>query len=360
MGFLEEFPKQDQVGSQNILKNFEKAKPVPIGTINKYGEQKQADGTWKYLKKQKEESVQEKVFHPRFGEGIVVREGEETVTVKFDDFGEKILVRKYANLQSVNDKTSENKKELPLIEKKEVKTSLNSSKQTQTNIKVLFQTKKGALLITDGDKVTWVMGKSQRKDGTFTDSAKKALRESSQTFSQYQKDQELRKIPVVFTKDNIVQRSEKGAIQFKGKIKYDVEGISDREVKFWIPPFKIKEEGGVISVDRPFFEEESVKIENQNSLEEFLKDSFIEYDKSYGVSVVVEDYHTEKEIGSKIFFPKALCQKTKGGNLIVPNWLVQQNLTEKVESYQYGAYQFVKLGISFAKSPRRIEGKLFL
>jgi len=249
------------------------------------------------------------------------------------------------------------------VEKKEFKVEPKIIKPSvQTNIKVLFQTKKGALLITDGEKVAWVMGRSQRDDGSFTDSATKALKESSQTFSQYQEEQKLRQTPVVLTKDSIVQKSDKGAIQFKGKIKYNVEGVGDREVKFWIPPFKMKEENGVISVDRPFFEEESKKVEDQNSLKEFPVNSFTEYDKSYGVSVGVEDYHTEREIGSKVFFPKSLSQKTKSGDLLVPDWLVQQNLTEKVDSYKHGAYQYVQLGIFFKNDliPRDIKGKLFI
>lgn len=46
------------------------------------------------------------------------------------------------------------------------------------NYTVLKTSKKGALLITDGTKIVWVMARARRKDGTFGDGARKYLAES--------------------------------------------------------------------------------------------------------------------------------------------------------------------------------------
>lgn len=45
------------------------------------------------------------------------------------------------------------------------------------NIIILRQTERNALLITDGERVAWVMGRTRRADGSFTPSALKALAE---------------------------------------------------------------------------------------------------------------------------------------------------------------------------------------
>lgn len=44
--------------------------------------------------------------------------------------------------------------------------------------KVVNVSDKGALLITDGNKLAWVMQRQQRKDGTFGDGSKRALEKS--------------------------------------------------------------------------------------------------------------------------------------------------------------------------------------
>ncbi|MBR0292525.1 MAG: hypothetical protein IJQ79_10405 [Bacteroidales bacterium] len=43
------------------------------------------------------------------------------------------------------------------------------------NIIILRQTERNALLITDGERVAWVQGRTRRADGSFTPSALKAL-----------------------------------------------------------------------------------------------------------------------------------------------------------------------------------------
>jgi len=61
---MEEFEKTIKDNLRNrrdaVLNSFgqlEKAKKMPVGTINKYGEQKMSDGTWKYIKKKKGEKA---------------------------------------------------------------------------------------------------------------------------------------------------------------------------------------------------------------------------------------------------------------------------------------------------------------
>lgn len=51
------------------------------------------------------------------------------------------------------------------------------------NYTVLKTSQKGTLLITDGTKISWVIKRAQRKDGTFGDGALRALEASKITGS---------------------------------------------------------------------------------------------------------------------------------------------------------------------------------
>jgi len=83
------------MGYQNTLKNMqliyskqydeiEKGKKVPVGTINAYNEQKQEDGTWKYLGKKKEEGKVEQTLET-IGKPISVPKGERMFTFNTDE-----------------------------------------------------------------------------------------------------------------------------------------------------------------------------------------------------------------------------------------------------------------------------------
>jgi hypothetical protein len=53
-------------------------------------------------------------------------------------------------------------------------TAINTTSAT-ASIAILKTSQRGALLITDGSRVAWVMGRTQRADGSFTPSALTAL-----------------------------------------------------------------------------------------------------------------------------------------------------------------------------------------
>lgn len=53
-------------------------------------------------------------------------------------------------------------------------TAINTTAPT-ASIAILKTSQRGALLITDGSRVAWVMGRTQRADGSFTPSALTAL-----------------------------------------------------------------------------------------------------------------------------------------------------------------------------------------
>jgi DNA helicase-2/ATP-dependent DNA helicase PcrA len=42
------------------------------------------------------------VRHPKFGEGMVIEQDDKTLTVMFDDFGQKKLGKGYVKMQKVN------------------------------------------------------------------------------------------------------------------------------------------------------------------------------------------------------------------------------------------------------------------
>lgn len=53
-------------------------------------------------------------------------------------------------------------------------------------IRIVKKSGKGAMLVTDGDKVAWIMPRQQRKDGTFTPGVSKALKESKRTLASFE------------------------------------------------------------------------------------------------------------------------------------------------------------------------------
>ena len=58
------------------------------------------------------------------------------------------------------------------------------------NIQILFTTERGAMLVTNQDKVVWLKPDEKNEDGTFKNSALVKLNESELSYQQYLIDQE--------------------------------------------------------------------------------------------------------------------------------------------------------------------------
>ena len=70
----------------------------------------------------------------------------------------------------------------------------NTSTPTATAITILRTTARGAHLITDGERVVWVMGRSVRADGSLTPSGLAALTASDKTYTQWQAEEAEREL----------------------------------------------------------------------------------------------------------------------------------------------------------------------
>ncbi len=62
------------------------------------------------------------------------------------------------------------------------------TKDMTAQITILKESRKGAMLITDGEKVAWIMPKQRREDGSYTQGVVKALAEG-QTVADYKAEQ---------------------------------------------------------------------------------------------------------------------------------------------------------------------------
>ena len=63
-----------------------------------------------------------------------------------------------------------------------------------TTITILRTSARGAHLITDGNVVAWVMGRSVREDGSLTPSGVSALARSEQSLSDWQEQEKMREL----------------------------------------------------------------------------------------------------------------------------------------------------------------------
>lgn len=214
-----------------------------------------------------------------------------------------------------------------------------------SEIKILKESPKGAMLITDGNKVAWIMPKMKRADGTFTKGAYEALVKSDKTFEENTQDQK----DIVLDFCQIVRETEK-AILVKLRLAF-VQIDLEKDVDAWFPKSKAKTIDGKLSVNSFFWKEKKAEVVGKEKYYSFTV--FDEYDKSYGVNVVTEEIHTDQERRAKIFFPKSVCfisDKT----LFAPSWIVTKNIEEKADSYKHGAYQYVSSINTFFNTPYEI------
>lgn len=99
---------------------------------------------------------------------------------KFDKNGNVINV-KTGKVFKDNDKVTTNKNPKRISKKK------TKPKVKESGIKILKTSPKGAMLITDGTKIAWIMPRQKRKDGTFTSGAEKALKKSTNKLEDFNK-----------------------------------------------------------------------------------------------------------------------------------------------------------------------------
>ena len=65
---------------------------------------------------------------------------------------------------------------------------------TASTITILRTSARGAHLITDGNVVTWVQGRSVRADGSLTPSGVSALANSEKTLAQWEEEEKMREL----------------------------------------------------------------------------------------------------------------------------------------------------------------------
>lgn len=201
-----------------------------------------------------------------------------------------------------------------------------------SEIKILKESPKGAMLITDGDKVAWIMPKMKRADGTFTKGAYEALTKSEKTLEENVQDAK----DVVLDFCQIVRETDK-AILVKLRLSFIALDL-EKDVDAWFPKSRAKTIDGKLSVNSFFWKEKKAEVIGREKYYEFK--AFDTYDNSYGVNAVTEELHTDQERRSKLFFPKSVCYLVND-ILYVPSWIVDKKKEEKEDSMKTGAYQYV-------------------
>lgn len=91
-------------------------------------------------------------------------------------------------------------------------------------IEILYTSRKGAHLITNGNKVAWIMARSIREDGTLTPTGVRALQESTKSLEDWKKEDAQRK----FEKEHY----EEFMHQFVN-VSFEKGGIKEYSAKCW-------------------------------------------------------------------------------------------------------------------------------
>lgn len=209
---------------------------------------------------------------------------------------------------------------------------ITNENSNNMQIQILKTTAKGAMLITDGNKIVWIMPKMKRMDGTFTKGAYDALEKSDKTLQQ--NVEETKDIILDFCQ--IVRETEK-AILVKMRLSF-VQIQKERDIDVWFPKSKAKIIAGKLSVNSFFWKEKKAEVLGREKYYAF--NAFDTYDNSYGVNAVTEELHTDQERRSKLLFPKSVSFLIDG-ILYVPAWIVEKRKEEKEDSMHTGAYRYV-------------------
>lgn len=193
-----------------------------------------------------------------------------------------------------------------------------------SEIKVLKTSSKGAKLITDGNKVAWIMPRMTREDGSFTDGALKALKESTDTLNRYQGNE------FSYIDFCEIARETDKAILVKAKVKIDeIEKIE--EVEFWITKSKASIVENKLKVEESFLEMKINEISEKNRYIK-MNESFSEHENSYKVNTTLYEYLSEQSVSRSIFFPKSVCFLTNDNKLVVPLWLFNKKKEDLLDS----------------------------
>jgi hypothetical protein len=140
---------------------------------------------------------------------------------------------------------------------KKIKANLASDKKFE----ILATSKKGAKLITDGEKVTWIMPKQMRSDGTFTEGALKALDESTKTYQDYVEEQKERanpnqEIKPIKETDNAI-----AIIAYSNYYNHVIEDNTAQVTLLWVPKKIINERG---EAPKWFLKKKLDELQNQD------------------------------------------------------------------------------------------------
>lgn len=137
------------------------------------------------------------------------------------------------------------------------------------NITVLFVTERGALLVTNQEKVVWLKPDEKNPDGSFKPTAITKLNESELTYSQYLKNQEESRrdyLEQLNALQNAPYKVEEHTSTEKaiGVLAFVQQDDSKQTKCVWIPKSMIDENG---CTPRWFFDKQMARLEEE------LKDS---------------------------------------------------------------------------------------
>jgi len=278
-------------------------------------------------KETKTESKEKRVKHDRFGEGTVLSEDGQRIKIKFDEHGEKELLKKFAKLTDIdgnkvkNDsdketKEKESKEDIVKPEKTEKKKKEFTGVKDES-IKIKRETQKAKLLEKDGVEF-WVKNKWYNEEsGKLTPAGEKSFEEA--------KEKGIKNKEVVSSdKFKIEGESESGKAYKMTLIIND--GIKDKEVSVYMPKSKVSEANGKVTVNSEFLKEKQSELQNKYGTMK-SKHQPKETDKAYGFPVNLDYYDIEKDITKYLWFPKSQITKN-GDDYIIPKWIYDKKVEE--------------------------------
>lgn len=211
------------------------------------------------------------------------------------------------------------------------KTNMSKDREV-TDIKILKESSKGAMLITDGKKVAWIMPKMKRKDGTFTKGAYDALSKSTKSFD----DNVSESKDVILDFCEISRETEKAIL---ARLRLSITEIElTKDIEVWFPKSKASVLDDKISINSFFWNQKKQEIIEKEQYFKIKKYDL--YDNSFGISVITDEYITNQYRSGKIFIPKSVSQVGKDGYLYAPKWIVEKRLEEKSDDFKTGGFRF--------------------
>jgi hypothetical protein len=315
-----------------------------------------------FVKQEEPKNKSKRVKHSKFGEGTILKEDEDRISIDFDSVGLKFLLKKFANLEyldgsklEVNNNNDDIKDVvlIPKTDKKEDEKPIKPKKEIvkDESIKIKKETQKAKLLTKDGIDF-WVQNKWYNEDtGKLTPAGERSFNESKETNIQNKE---------VETSDKfkINGESESGKAY---KIGITINnGFEEQNIEVYMPKSKVERNGDKISINKEFLKEKTNELRQKHGLTKVTTRGVKVTDKAIGVTYNVDYIDVERDITKIMWFPKTQI-KEKDGEYYIPNWLYDKKKEEAYDNLEgRGGSKNIELENSFDYAKLEIKKAILL